>query len=59
MLGPSLDMKKFKILEHLLYYSYQSLIRKMLVGVFVFNIPPTVKVTSRHGNSLNSHSTDW
>ena len=27
--------------------------------VFVFNVPPTAKVTWRRGHSLKSHLTDW
>ena len=30
-----------------------------VLGVFVFNIPPTAKVILGRGHGLKSHPTDW
>ena len=39
--------------------SDRGLISCIVVVVFVFNVPPTVKVISRRGHGLKSHPTDW
>ena len=45
--------------KHFFSNTETSVIRTVVVVVFMFNVPPTAKVIWRRGHGLKSRPTDW